>query len=198
MVKKGPCLHCGISSTPLWRNGPIEKPVLCNACGSRYKLKGHLDNYLPKNVQLQLHHKNFKNVYGGSHLNVEDELSNHAPPTDNGNSNKSTPDFHHISPQDFGNKIPSRKRSPVVYKQMTPMEKFQKQLLSLFRGQRQPNESSSEEILLLDNVNNFIPRNEIGLGAILLKTDVASTDPGSFTCSSIDNQAQCESSTTGA
>ncbi|KHN10480.1 hypothetical protein glysoja_035360 [Glycine soja] len=76
---------------------------------------------------------------------------------------------------DFEKKIPSRKRSSVVYKPMTPMEKFQKQLLSLYRSERQP-----EESLLVDNVNNFIPENEIGLGAILLKTDdAASTDPGS-------------------
>lgn len=36
------------SATPLWRQGPAEKPVLCNACGSRYRHWGTLDNYLPK------------------------------------------------------------------------------------------------------------------------------------------------------
>ncbi|CAN1333831.1 GATA transcription factor 26 [Linum perenne] len=33
--------------TPLWRNGPPEKPVLCNACGSRWRTKGTLLNYTP-------------------------------------------------------------------------------------------------------------------------------------------------------
>ncbi|KAF3792994.1 GATA transcription factor 26, partial [Nymphaea thermarum] len=33
--------------TPLWRNGPPEKPVLCNACGSRWRTKGSLANYTP-------------------------------------------------------------------------------------------------------------------------------------------------------
>ncbi|RRT54350.1 hypothetical protein B296_00049227, partial [Ensete ventricosum] len=33
--------------TPLWRNGPPEKPVLCNACGSRWRTKGSLTNYIP-------------------------------------------------------------------------------------------------------------------------------------------------------
>ncbi|URD81360.1 GATA transcription factor 26 [Musa troglodytarum] len=33
--------------TPLWRNGPPEKPVLCNACGSRWRTKGSLMNYIP-------------------------------------------------------------------------------------------------------------------------------------------------------
>ncbi|XP_048557789.1 GATA transcription factor 27-like [Triticum urartu] len=31
----------------LWRNGPPEKPVLCNACGTRWRKKGTLDNYTP-------------------------------------------------------------------------------------------------------------------------------------------------------
>ncbi|KAL8196151.1 hypothetical protein R6Q57_025151 [Mikania cordata] len=47
MGKQGPCRHCGVTSTPLWRNGPPEKPVLCNACGSRWRTKGSLVNYTP-------------------------------------------------------------------------------------------------------------------------------------------------------
>ncbi|XP_016575075.2 GATA transcription factor 26 isoform X1 [Capsicum annuum] len=47
MGKQGPCYHCGVTSTPLWRNGPPEKPILCNACGSRWRTKGTLLNYTP-------------------------------------------------------------------------------------------------------------------------------------------------------
>ncbi|CAJ2663958.1 unnamed protein product [Trifolium pratense] len=47
MGKQGPCYHCGVTSTPLWRNGPPEKPILCNACGSRWRTKGTLANYTP-------------------------------------------------------------------------------------------------------------------------------------------------------
>ncbi|KAG7015697.1 GATA transcription factor 26 [Cucurbita argyrosperma subsp. argyrosperma] len=47
MGKQGPCYHCGVTSTPLWRNGPPDKPVLCNACGSRWRTKGTLTNYTP-------------------------------------------------------------------------------------------------------------------------------------------------------
>ncbi|KAL4205124.1 hypothetical protein AMTRI_Chr01g135690 [Amborella trichopoda] len=47
MGKQGPCCHCGILTTPLWRNGPPDKPVLCNACGSRWRTKGTLANYMP-------------------------------------------------------------------------------------------------------------------------------------------------------
>lgn len=35
------------AGTPLWRNGPPEKPILCNACGSRWRTKGTLSNYTP-------------------------------------------------------------------------------------------------------------------------------------------------------
>ena len=37
----------GGAGTPLWRNGPPDKPVLCNACGSRWRTKGSLANYTP-------------------------------------------------------------------------------------------------------------------------------------------------------
>ncbi|XP_058732934.1 uncharacterized protein LOC131604518 [Vicia villosa] len=71
-------------------------------------------------------------------------------------------------------KIPTKKRSPVVYVRMTfarltPIEKFQKQLLDEWNEQEKLSESSEEEdILLFDNKNNFIPDSEIGLGCILL------------------------------
>nr|GMC80919.1 GATA transcription factor 26 [Ipomoea batatas] len=38
--------------TPLWRNGPPEKPVLCNACGSRWRTKGTLANYTPLHARI--------------------------------------------------------------------------------------------------------------------------------------------------
>ncbi|CAN4099739.1 unnamed protein product [Withania somnifera] len=47
MGKQGPCYHCGVTGTPLWRNGPPEKPILCNACGSRWRTKGTLAHYTP-------------------------------------------------------------------------------------------------------------------------------------------------------
>ncbi|OIW18080.1 hypothetical protein TanjilG_08550 [Lupinus angustifolius] len=67
-------------------------------------------------------------------------------------------------------KIPSRKRSKVVYK-----EKFQKELIDLLKNEMRPNESFHEEVLMFNNVNSFVSNNEIGLGAILLKPDDAST-----------------------
>ncbi|CAN6580563.1 unnamed protein product [Malus baccata var. baccata] len=53
MGKQGPCYHCGVTSTPLWRNGPSDKPVLCNACGSRWRTKGTLVNYTPLHARAE-------------------------------------------------------------------------------------------------------------------------------------------------
>ncbi|WJX89236.1 hypothetical protein P8452_71250 [Trifolium repens] len=53
MGKQGPCYHCGVTSTPLWRNGPPEKPILCNACGSRWRTKGTLANYTPLHARTE-------------------------------------------------------------------------------------------------------------------------------------------------
>ena len=33
----GPCDHCGAVESPQWRRGPTHKPVLCNACGTRFR-----------------------------------------------------------------------------------------------------------------------------------------------------------------
>lgn len=41
------------TDTPLWRNGPPEKPVLCNACGSRWRTKGTLVNYTPLHARAE-------------------------------------------------------------------------------------------------------------------------------------------------
>lgn len=41
------------TGTPLWRNGPPEKPVLCNACGSRWRTKGTLAKYTPLHARAE-------------------------------------------------------------------------------------------------------------------------------------------------
>ncbi|XP_077244847.1 GATA transcription factor 27-like [Tasmannia lanceolata] len=60
MGKQGPCYHCGVTSTPLWRNGPPDKPVLCNACGSRWRTKGTLANYTPLHARADLGSVDYK------------------------------------------------------------------------------------------------------------------------------------------
>lgn len=58
----------------------------------------------------------------------------------------------------------------------TPMDEFPQKLLSLYESEKEENESSPDDILLFEKMNNFIPSNEIGLGCIRLKADDTSTD----------------------
>ncbi|KXZ42539.1 hypothetical protein GPECTOR_137g646 [Gonium pectorale] len=39
----GPCDHCGATESPQWRRGPPAKPMLCNACGTRYRRTNQLN-----------------------------------------------------------------------------------------------------------------------------------------------------------
>ncbi|MCI04029.1 GATA transcription factor 26-like, partial [Trifolium medium] len=54
---------------------------------------------------------------------------------------------------------------------MTPIEKFQKQLFDEWTRLGRPSSSSPNDVLIFQNVNNFVPSNEVGLGAILLKPE---------------------------
>lgn len=40
------------TDTPLWRNGPPSKLVLCKACGSRWRARGTLNAYVPKHAMI--------------------------------------------------------------------------------------------------------------------------------------------------
>jgi len=66
------------TGTPLWRNGPPDKPVLCNACGSRWRTKGSLANYTP------MHRKDDID-------DVEPRVSKLKPPTSKSKSQKKKP-----------------------------------------------------------------------------------------------------------
>lgn len=41
------CLHCGTTSTPQWREGPLGRHTLCNACGVRFRQGRLLPEYRP-------------------------------------------------------------------------------------------------------------------------------------------------------
>jgi GATA zinc finger len=77
------------TGTPLWRNGPPDKPVLCNACGSRWRTKGTLLNYTPTRTRefeevvkpksklpIKIKNVSFKNNKGKKTL-LSEELSSH-------------------------------------------------------------------------------------------------------------------------
>lgn len=41
------CRHCGTQSTPQWREGPMGRRTLCNACGIKYRAGRLLPEYRP-------------------------------------------------------------------------------------------------------------------------------------------------------
>ncbi|GBF99223.1 hypothetical protein Rsub_11430 [Raphidocelis subcapitata] len=51
--RTGPCTHCGVEESPQWRKGPAGKPVLCNACGTRYRRTHQLGPAVPSSVYRQ-------------------------------------------------------------------------------------------------------------------------------------------------
>mmetsp|Transcript_19334 Transcript_19334/g.65712 ORF Transcript_19334/g.65712 Transcript_19334/m.65712 type:complete len:269 (-) Transcript_19334:96-902(-) len=46
----GPCDHCGALESPQWRRGPSSKPMLCNACGTRYRRTNQLGPPCPSSA----------------------------------------------------------------------------------------------------------------------------------------------------
>ncbi|KAK9217942.1 hypothetical protein WN943_006574 [Citrus x changshan-huyou] len=175
MGKQGPCLHCGIERTPLWRNGPPEKPVLCNACGSRYRLRGTLNNYAPKHLQSAFPLKKKKQeskmilinssrteekIYDVSSSSCDDVYRTAASEgcENNINDGSSSSESTTISCTEAGScieseiqqslwdvHIPSRKRSLVVYQSLSPIERLQRDLNKILRHRQDPNSSIISE-----------------------------------------------------
>ncbi|XP_050230173.1 NAC domain-containing protein 1-like [Mercurialis annua] len=46
------CMHCEITETPKWRDGPMGPKTLCNACGVRYRSGRLYNNQLNENIVL--------------------------------------------------------------------------------------------------------------------------------------------------
>ncbi|XP_066386493.1 GATA transcription factor 26-like [Miscanthus floridulus] len=195
MGKQGPCHHCGVTSTPLWRNGPPDKPVLCNACGSRWRTKGSLANYTP------MHRKD----------DDEPRVSRLKPPTSKSKSQKkksnhiimenepfSGQNFQKMGGADPSNwsssgsavsysesrvaemtgsaqshawesLVPSRKRSCVTRPKPSSVEKLAKDLNSIMHEEQLYYLSGSSEEDLLYHSETPVGSFEIGSGSVLLR-----------------------------
>ncbi|KAG2410398.1 hypothetical protein LR48_Vigan564s002700 [Vigna angularis] len=68
----------------------------------------------------------------------------------------------------WSREIPRKKRSVMLRKKMI-LKRFHILLKKMSENEGNPDESSTEEVLLLNDASNFIATNEIGLGGVLLK-----------------------------
>ncbi|XP_028800946.1 GATA transcription factor 27-like [Neltuma alba] len=168
----------------MWRNGPTEKPVLCNACGSRYRLWGCLDSYIPKHA---LPPVKPRNLYSPA----SDHLIKHNPKQFSlGNSVMSPLGKLNPASSWTSSPIPSRKRSETLHERLTEMDRFKLQIQNSWKqdsnGKKKKKQSSSsaasssssssslpeEDVLITQKLtNHMIPSNEIGLGGMLLNLD---------------------------
>ncbi|KAI3675909.1 hypothetical protein L1987_85505 [Smallanthus sonchifolius] len=155
MVKEGPCYHCGIKSTPLWRNGPPAKPVLCNACGSRWRTRGTLNDYVPKHA-----------------MNQNTQMSELPANKDSDQADSSSPDEANAagpSEPNFGD-VPKRRRSNLDQVVLSSVERLHKQLYDIAHEEPEVflREEVDGDVLISQADNTMSAKNETALGAMLL------------------------------
>ncbi|KAI5356161.1 hypothetical protein L3X38_009056 [Prunus dulcis] len=187
----------------------MEKPVLCNACGSRYRMRGTLENYTPKHVHyLQRNRSRPNNVHHvavptENNLTIEDDVIDLTNvEDDDGSSSKHNADIENqiqeeyagddAEPHIFKSHIPSKKRSEVP---ISAIESLRRDLLNVLNSVEFSNPSeSAEDVLIYNNANNHpsISVHEIGLGAILLKPP---TSPAEETSETVDKAPDEEAAT---
>ncbi|KAJ3681794.1 hypothetical protein LUZ60_014367 [Juncus effusus] len=198
MGKQGPCCHCGITTTPLWRNGPPEKPVLCNACGSRWRTKGTLVNYTPthskelctNSEEFEIKPKplvKFKNMYnkkgetkedsGGSFQKVLEQESTTSSSVSWSDSTAKNDLPVSILSDSWVSLIPSKKRTYVT-RPKSPTKpshvlQLTQDLHSILHQEKNTSQNSSLED---DDDDDLVYKrdasDEIGYGSVLIRNDV--------------------------
>ncbi|KAJ4823277.1 hypothetical protein Tsubulata_028454, partial [Turnera subulata] len=141
--------------TPLWRNGPPEKPVLCNACGSRYRIRGTLENYAPMHTKLPVITHRDPKILKIEEGFEEGQVERHAwnPP------------------------IPSQKkqRSFQNHQSLTPIQMLQREFGNILKYQCVSFfKETAEDVLIFKKNNLQVQGNEIGVGIVRLKPSTTS------------------------
>ncbi|KAL5205237.1 hypothetical protein ABZP36_033446 [Zizania latifolia] len=96
------CVHCGSSETPQWREGPMGRGTLCNACGVRYRQGRLLPEYRPKGsptFSASEHASNHRRVLQLRRQQRENNQSPPPPPTVDSATAKPIVDEQLIDPQ---------------------------------------------------------------------------------------------------
>ncbi|XP_015083755.2 GATA transcription factor 26-like [Solanum pennellii] len=204
-----------VSETIIWRNGPPEKPVLCNACGSRWRVRRTLDGYIPRhgNIEIESYQRpsDMKPARHGKKLEVgievsgqdgssaclEEEMNNMSTlgsawsSSDNCMQMEETNEAYK-DPLWNPDNVPRRKRSKRRKHILSLVERLHRQLHNILQEPDFENVSTDDENILIYARNKYIPPNEIGLGAMLLVSPPAATEHlTSLSPMTEDNDASC-------
>ncbi|XP_069146314.1 GATA transcription factor 26-like isoform X1 [Solanum lycopersicum] len=200
--------------TIIWRNGPPEKPVLCNACGSRWRVRRTLDGYIPRhgNIEIESYQRpsDMKparpekklevgiEVSGqdGSSACLEEEMNNLSTLGSAWSSSDNCMQMGETNaykdPLWNPDSVPRRKRSKRRKHILSPIERLHRQLHNILQEPDFENVSTDDENILIYARNKYIPPNEIGLGAMLLVSPPAATEHlTSLSPVTDDNDASC-------
>ncbi|CAI0534524.1 unnamed protein product, partial [Linum tenue] len=207
--------------TPLWRNGPLEKPVLCNACGSRWRTKGTLANYTPLHSRADPDDYDDQRVARLKNIslnrNKEIKLVKRKPNLDAGVVGRMASDYvqssQNVMDEDVSNRsssgsaisnsescaqfvvwdsmVPSRKRTCVNRPKQSPVEKLTKDLYTILHEQQSSCFSGTSEEELLFESETPMVSVEIGHGSVLIRHPSAIARDEESEASSLSVENKC-------
>ncbi|WMV12497.1 hypothetical protein MTR67_005882 [Solanum verrucosum] len=206
----------GYPETAHWRPGPPEKPVLCNACGTRWRARGTLHNYIPRHANretrsYQLPSETTTHLVArddqrlevgvvvsrpeGSSACLGEELNNIPSLVSAGSSSVICMQMEETNDKDpfwNPNSVPKRKRSKLRRRILSPVERLQRQLYNILQEPEFENiRNGGEDVTLIYARNKYIPPNEIGLGAMLLVSPTTATECSTSLPPIAEDNASC-------
>ncbi|KAG5625543.1 hypothetical protein H5410_010761 [Solanum commersonii] len=181
--------------TAHWRPGPAEKPVLCNACGSRWRIRGTLHNYVPRHAiretqsyQLPSETTTRLLVRDGLEVGVSGQEGSSACPGEELNNIPSLVDH----PWSTACRWKKQMRSELTQRILSPVERLQRKLYNNLQEPEFENiQDSGEDVTLIYARNKYIPPNEIGLGAMLLVSPTTTTECSTSLPLMAEDNASC-------
>lgn len=188
--------------------------MLCNACGSRWRVRRTLDGYTPKHADREMQSCQLPSemkparddqklevgvevsVQGGSSACFEEEMNNISScsggsSSDNWMQMEETNGEADKDPLWNPDSVPRRKRSELRQRILSPVERLQRQLYNNLQEPDFENISANDENILIYARNKYIPPNEIGLGSMLLVSPTTTTERSTPLSPMAEDNASC-------